>query len=77
MKGYKESGIATCGTHFPSYGNLEFVGFSLDVPVITGSPEQLSLSALVPFRNAIAQSIDAMMVGGCVGWNERHARLPL
>lgn len=79
MRGYKEAGIATCGKHFPSYGNLEFLGFSLDVPVITDSLEQLSLSALVPFRNAIAQGIDAMMVGGCAmssaGMNVMHACL--
>ena len=65
MKGYKEAGVATMGKHFPSYGNLEFLGSSLDVPVITESLEQLSLNALVPFRNAINQGLDAMMVGGC------------
>lgn len=65
MKGYKDAGIATCGKHFPSYGNLEFLGSSLDVPIITDSLEQLSLSALVPFRNAVSQGVDAMMVGGC------------
>lgn len=65
MKGYKDAGLVTCGKHFPSYGNLEFLGSSLDVPVITESLEQLSLSALVPFREAVAQGIDAMMVGGC------------
>ena len=65
MKGYKDAGIATMGKHFPSYGNLEFLGSSLDVPIITDSLEQLSLSALVPFRNAISEGIDAMMVGGC------------
>jgi len=65
MKGYKDAEIATCGKHFPSYGNLEFLGSSLDVPIITESLEQLSLSALVPFRNAVSQGVDAMMVGGC------------
>ncbi|KAI9826495.1 MAG: hypothetical protein M1819_007344 [Sarea resinae] len=79
MKGYQEAGLATCGKHFPSYGNLEFLGSSLDVPTITDTLEQLSLSALVPFRNAIAQGIDAMMVGGCamssVGMNVMHACL--
>ena len=64
MKGYQEAGIATCGKHFPSYGNLEFFGSPTDVPIITDSLEQLSQSALVPFRNAIAQGLDAMMVGG-------------
>ena len=65
LKGFKDAGIASCGKHFPLYGNLEFLGSSLDVPVITESLEQLSLSALVPFRQAIKHGVDAMMVGGC------------
>ena len=79
MQGYKDAGLATCGKHFPSYGNLEFLGSSLDVPVITDSLEQLSFSALVPFRNAISQGVDGMMVGGCAmssaGVNTMHACL--
>ncbi|KAL9099031.1 MAG: hypothetical protein Q9163_005407 [Psora crenata] len=65
MNGYKEAGLATCGKHFPSYGNLEFLGSALDVPVISDSLEQLSANALGPFRDAISHGIDAMMVGGC------------
>lgn len=64
MKGYQEGGLATCGKHFPSYGNLEFLGSPTDVPTITDSLENLSQNALVPFRNAIGAGIDAMMVGG-------------
>ncbi|KAI9843161.1 MAG: hypothetical protein M1838_002749 [Thelocarpon superellum] len=77
MKGYKDAGIATCGKHFPSYGNLEFLGSPMDVPIITETFEQLSLSALVPFRNAIDQGLDAMMVGGCAmsSMNVMHACL--
>lgn len=79
MKGYQEAGLVTCGKHFPSYGNLEFLGSQTDVPIITESLEQLSLSALVPFRNAITQGIDAMMVGGVslssAGMNVMHACL--
>lgn len=79
MKGYRDAGIATCGKHFPSYGNLEFLGSSLDVPIIRDSLEQLSLSALVPFRQAISEGVDAMMVGGCAmssaGVNVMHACL--
>jgi beta-N-acetylhexosaminidase len=79
LRGYKEAGIVTCGKHFPSYGNLEFFGDPTDVPIITESLEQLSLGALVPFRNAIAQGLDAMMVGGCAmsssGMNVMHACL--
>ncbi|KAL1861904.1 hypothetical protein Plec18170_000727 [Paecilomyces lecythidis] len=79
MKGYQEAGLVTCGKHFPSYGNLEFLGSQTDVPIITDSLEQLSLSALVPFRSAISQGIDAMMVGGVAmssaGVNVMHACL--
>lgn len=79
MKGYKDAGVVTLGKHFPSYGNLEFLGSTLDVPIITESLEQLSLSALIPFRNAIRQGLDAMMVGGCAmssaGLNAMHACL--
>ena len=79
MKGYKDAGLATMGKHFPSYGSLEFLGSALDVPTITESLESLSLNALVPFRNAIREGLDAMMVGGCAmssaGLNVMHACL--
>ncbi|RMD41794.1 hypothetical protein DV735_g3335, partial [Chaetothyriales sp. CBS 134920] len=79
MRGYQEAGLATCGKHFPSYGNLEFFGPPTDVPTITDSLESLSQSALVPFRKAIAAGIDAMMVGGVAmsssGINAVHACL--
>ncbi|KAH1785762.1 hypothetical protein KXX35_001652 [Aspergillus fumigatus] len=79
MKGYKKAGLVTCGKHFPSYGNLEFLGSQTDVPIITESLEQLSLTALVPFRNAIVHGLDSMMVGGVsmssAGVNVMHACL--
>ncbi|EON99759.1 putative glycoside hydrolase family 3 protein [Phaeoacremonium minimum UCRPA7] len=66
INGYKDAGVATCGKHFPTYGNLDFLGSSLDVPIITQTLEELSLSALVPFRNAIATgNLDGIFVGGC------------
>ncbi|KAK1831095.1 hypothetical protein QBC39DRAFT_426255 [Podospora conica] len=66
INGYKDAGVATCGKHFPSYGNLDFLGSTLDIPIITQTLEELSLSALVPFRSAIATGkLDAMFVGGC------------
>ena len=79
MNGYNDAGLATCGKHFPSYGNLEFLGSALDVPVITDSLEQLSANALGPFRDTISRGIDAMMVGGCaissIGVEAMHACL--
>ena len=74
MKGYQEAGLATCGKHFPSYGNLEFFGPPTDVPTITDSLENLGKSALVPFRTAISEGIDAMMVGG-VAMSSSHVNV--
>ncbi|KAK5995183.1 Beta-hexosaminidase [Cladobotryum mycophilum] len=66
LRGIRDAGMASCGKHFPSYGNLDFLGSNLDVPIITQTLEELSLSALVPFRNAVASGkLDAMFVGGC------------
>ncbi|ODA82417.1 hypothetical protein RJ55_00924 [Drechmeria coniospora] len=66
LRGIRDAGMASCGKHFPSYGNLNFLGSNLDVPIITQTLEELSLSALVPFRNAVASGqLDAMFVGGC------------
>lgn len=79
MKGYQEAGIATVGKHFPSHGSLEFLGSKLDVPTITESLEQLNVNALIPFRKAIDEGLDAMLVGGCAmssaGLNVMHACL--
>lgn len=79
MQGYKEAGVVTLGKHFPSYGNIEFLGSSLDVPIITESLEQLSLSALIPYKKAIERGLDSMFVGGCAmssaGLNAMHACL--
>ncbi|OAX83731.1 hypothetical protein ACJ72_01911 [Emergomyces africanus] len=79
MKGYQDAGLVTCGKHFPSYGNLDYMGSQSDVPMITDTIEQLSVSALVPYRNAINHGIDSMMVGGCsmasAGMSVMHACL--
>lgn len=65
MKGFKESGLTTCGKHWPSYGDLNFLGSNLDMPIIKETIDQLKMSALVPFQQAIKAGIDAIMVGGC------------
>ncbi|KAL9055455.1 MAG: hypothetical protein Q9162_003553 [Coniocarpon cinnabarinum] len=61
IKGYKSAGLMTMGKHFPSYGNLQFLGTSLDVPTITESLETLKQSALIPFKNATREGIDSIM----------------
>lgn len=65
MRGYTDAGIATCGKHWPSYGDLNFLGSNLDMPIITETIDQLKMSSLVPFHHAIKSNIDAIMVGGC------------
>jgi beta-N-acetylhexosaminidase len=80
LNGYKDAGLATCGKHFPTYGNLDFRGSSLDVPIITQTLEELGLSALVPYRNAIATgNLDGVFIGGCgiasASMNVSHACL--
>ncbi|ROV87420.1 hypothetical protein VMCG_10712 [Cytospora schulzeri] len=80
INGYKDAGLATCGKHFPTYGNLDFRGSSLDVPIITQTLEELGLSALVPYRNTIATgNLDAVFIGGCgiasANMNVSHACL--
>lgn len=65
LKGYKSAGLMTMGKHFPSYGNLQFLDTSLDVPTITEPIDQLRQTALIPFRNATSEGVDSIMVGGC------------
>lgn len=63
--GYHEGGLATCGKHFPSYGNLEFLGTPSEIPIVSETMEQLRLSGLVPFEHAIQAGLDSMLVGAC------------
>lgn len=74
VRGYHDAGIAACGKHFPSYGNLDFLRTQADMPVISDAPDKLAISALAPFRAAVSATddagapagVDAMLVGGCV-----------
>ena len=66
VNGIRDAGLSSCGKHFPSCGSLDFLGSSLDMPVITQTAEELYSSALVPFRNAIATGrLESMLVSGC------------
>lgn len=64
LRGYHEAGLATCGKHFPSNGNLDFLEAPPTAPTRTESTEQLNQSALLPFRTAIMQGLDAVMIDG-------------
>lgn len=65
LKGYHAGGLATCGKHFPSYGNLEFRGTPSEIPIVAETRDQLRLSGLVPFEKAIRGGLDSMLVGAC------------
>ncbi|EWC46190.1 hypothetical protein DRE_04568 [Drechslerella stenobrocha 248] len=79
MQGLQDGGVATCAKHFPSYGNIEFHGSPLDVPMLPDTIDQLKLHGLIPFRKAVLADIDAIMVGGCsmpsLGTKVMHACL--
>lgn len=79
MKGYQSAGVLTMGKHFPSYGHLDYLGSTSDVPAIRDSLDQLSSSALIPFGHAVNEGIDSIMVGGCAmsspGLDVMHACL--
>lgn len=78
LDGYKEAGIATCGKHFPGYGNAT-VDSTLDFPVVSDSLEQLEAGPLIPYKRIIQKNVDAIMVGGCalptVTMGDMHACL--
>lgn len=78
LDGYKEAGIATCGKHFPGYGNAT-VDSSLGFPVVSDSLEQLEAGPLIPYKRIIQKNVDAIMVGGCalptVTMGDMHACL--
>ena len=66
VKGFQEAGLATCGKHFPSYGNLEFLNsHTSGAHAARESPERHpNFTALAPFRSTISEGLDSMMVGG-------------
>lgn len=78
IEGFEQANIATCGKHFPGYGNAT-VDSTLGLPIVPDSIQQLETAALVPFRKIIERNVDAVMVGGCalpkVTMNEMHACL--
>jgi beta-N-acetylhexosaminidase len=65
MLGYRAGGLLTCTKHFPGYGNLDFLGSTSDIPIVSGTFDQLLSTSLVPFQTAIDNRTDAMLVGAC------------
>ncbi len=62
FKGLKDSGVISVGKHFPGHGDTD-VDSHYDVPIINKSIEELESSELIPFKYAIDEGIDMIMVG--------------
>ncbi|KAL4892954.1 glycoside hydrolase superfamily [Aspergillus ambiguus] len=65
VAGYHEGAVATCGKHFPSYGNLEFDNAVANIPHVHDTLEELRQNAFIPFQAAIKEGTDSIMVGAC------------
>lgn len=57
INGCRDAGLASCGKHFPSFEKLELLRAS------STSLHDLSQTSLAPFRDAINQGVDAILVG--------------
>ena len=60
VEGLQESGVVATGKHFPGHGDTE-VDSHLNLPVINADRERLDAIELVPFREAIARGMGAVM----------------
>lgn len=61
IKGHQDVGVLTSGKHFPGHGNT-YNDSHLSVPVVTDTYERLKEIELVPFKKAIEQNIDSVLV---------------
>lgn len=60
--GTKSEGILTCAKHFPGHGDTA-VDSHLGLPIIDKSKDSLWENELFPFRELIANGVDAVMIG--------------
>ena len=61
MKGLQSGGILTTAKHFPGHGDTD-EDSHLTLPIITQSKERLDSIELLPFREAIRNGVDGIMV---------------
>ncbi len=64
-RGLARSGILPCGKHFPGHGDT-LADSHLALPTVNRSRAQLDATELLPFREAVAQTIDALMTAHVV-----------
>jgi beta-N-acetylhexosaminidase len=61
MNGIRKEGVISVVKHFPGHGDTS-VDSHLDLPVVDKTPEQLAKLEWIPFREAVRQQADAIMV---------------
>ncbi|KAK4079690.1 CAZyme family GH3 [Trichoderma harzianum] len=65
VRGFKNAGVACCGKHFPSYGDVKFAdGTELSMPSMDATMEDLQNRAVIPFRVCGQVGLSAILVGG-------------
>jgi beta-N-acetylhexosaminidase len=62
VRGLQSTGVAACAKHFPGHGDTD-VDSHHDLPSVSGTAEQLALTALPPFRAAIEAGVRSIMTG--------------
>jgi len=62
MKGLQQEGVIATAKHFPGHGDTN-VDSHLGLPVVAQNREHLEQVELKPFREAIKQGIDMIMIG--------------
>lgn len=61
IKGLKSSGIMACAKHFPGHGDT-LIDSHVALPTVTRSRQELDELELIPFKAAIANNVDAIMI---------------
>lgn len=61
MKGLSEGGVVSVVKHFPGHGDTS-VDSHLDLPILYKATEQLEAFEWIPFKAAIDEGVDAVMV---------------
>lgn len=64
-RGLNKSGLLACGKHFPGHGDTH-VDSHLELPFVKRPRDELERRELLPFREAAAQGLDAMMTAHVV-----------
>ena len=64
-RGLSRNGVLACGKHFPGHGDTQ-LDSHFDLPTVSRPLAQLESVELLPFREAVARHIDALMTAHVV-----------